>query len=92
MAASQKVALITGADLATLRTLGWTLAFASAVHLLILVFEHLLTPSATLLDAVGTPRGFRSERGLSTPHRSAPRRQPSGERDGAPCRYCSRSP
>jgi Ni/Fe-hydrogenase subunit HybB-like protein len=42
------VAAITGADVSTLRVLAWTLAASSAVHLTILVFENLLTPSPTL--------------------------------------------
>jgi formate-dependent nitrite reductase membrane component NrfD len=33
---------------ATIRELSWTLALASVVHLMILVFEHLLAPSPTL--------------------------------------------
>ena len=42
------VAAIAGADVSTLRVLAWTLAASSAVHLTILVFENLLTPSPTL--------------------------------------------
>ena len=42
------VALVAAHDASTIRALSWTLAMASAVHLLILVFEHLLVPSATL--------------------------------------------
>ena len=47
-AAMLLVALIAGGDATTLRALGWTLAAASSLHLLLLVFEQLLTPSATL--------------------------------------------
>jgi len=42
------VAAICGGDESTLSALGWTLAGASAVHLLILTLENLVTPSATL--------------------------------------------
>jgi Fe-S-cluster-containing dehydrogenase component/formate-dependent nitrite reductase membrane component NrfD len=40
--------LLAGHSVEAIHFLGWTLGVASAVHLLILVFEHLLTPSATL--------------------------------------------
>jgi formate-dependent nitrite reductase membrane component NrfD len=40
--------LLTGGDPATLRALGLVLAFSALGHLLILVFEHLLSPSPTL--------------------------------------------
>jgi len=46
-AAMLLVALIAGGDATTLRALGWTLAAASSLHLLLLVSEQ-LTPSATL--------------------------------------------
>jgi formate-dependent nitrite reductase membrane component NrfD len=42
------VACVTGADSALLSTLGWTMAWASLVHLTILTFENVVTPSATL--------------------------------------------
>lgn len=42
------VALIAGADVSTVRVLGLTLAFASLAHLLLLVLEHLVTPSPTM--------------------------------------------
>ena len=42
------VALFVSHDATTIRELSWTLALASSVHLMILVFEHLLAPSATL--------------------------------------------
>jgi formate-dependent nitrite reductase membrane component NrfD len=41
-------ALFTDVDPWVLRTLGWTLAGATTLHLMILVSENLLTPSATL--------------------------------------------
>jgi Fe-S-cluster-containing dehydrogenase component/formate-dependent nitrite reductase membrane component NrfD len=41
-------ALFTTHEAATIRALGWTLAFASSLHLLILVIEHLIVPSPTL--------------------------------------------
>ena len=41
-------AVLTGAPAETLRSLGLTLAIASAIHLAILVLEHLLTPSPTV--------------------------------------------
>jgi formate-dependent nitrite reductase membrane component NrfD len=41
-------ATISGGDGSTIAILGWTLAFASLMHLLILTLENLLTPSATL--------------------------------------------
>jgi formate-dependent nitrite reductase membrane component NrfD len=47
-AAMLLVAVITGGDPLTLRALGWTLAAASAMHLMFLVFEHLLAPSPTM--------------------------------------------
>jgi len=46
-AAMLLVALIAGGDATTLHALGWTLAAASSLHLLLLVSEQ-LTPSATL--------------------------------------------
>jgi len=47
-AAMLLVAVITGAHPSTLRTLGLTLALSSLAHLVILVLEHLLTPSPTV--------------------------------------------
>jgi Fe-S-cluster-containing dehydrogenase component/formate-dependent nitrite reductase membrane component NrfD len=47
-AAMLLVAVITGGDPLTLRALAWTLAAASAMHLMFLVFEHLLAPSPTM--------------------------------------------
>jgi Fe-S-cluster-containing dehydrogenase component/formate-dependent nitrite reductase membrane component NrfD len=47
-AAMLLAATISGGDESTIATLGWTMAFASLVHLLILTLENLLTPSATL--------------------------------------------
>jgi Fe-S-cluster-containing dehydrogenase component/formate-dependent nitrite reductase membrane component NrfD len=41
-------AMVTPSSAAVVAALGWTLALASAVHLLILVLDHLLTPSPTL--------------------------------------------
>ena len=41
-------ALIAGGDPATIRALGLTLAFAALAHLVLLVLEHLLTPSPTM--------------------------------------------
>ena len=35
-------------DHGTVSILGWTLGIATTIHFLILVFEHLFTPSATL--------------------------------------------
>jgi Fe-S-cluster-containing dehydrogenase component/formate-dependent nitrite reductase membrane component NrfD len=42
------VAIVVSSHRSTIEALGWTLAIASAVHLLILLFENLLTPSPTL--------------------------------------------
>jgi Fe-S-cluster-containing dehydrogenase component/formate-dependent nitrite reductase membrane component NrfD len=42
------VAVVTGADVATLRALGLTLALASLAHVGLLVLEHFLTPSPTV--------------------------------------------
>jgi Fe-S-cluster-containing dehydrogenase component/formate-dependent nitrite reductase membrane component NrfD len=42
------VAMLTGADVTTLRSLALTLGIASLVHLLLLSLEHLLTPSPTV--------------------------------------------
>jgi Fe-S-cluster-containing dehydrogenase component/formate-dependent nitrite reductase membrane component NrfD len=47
-AAMLLAAVLAGAPAETLRALGLTLAIASAVHLAILVLEHLLTPSPTV--------------------------------------------
>jgi Fe-S-cluster-containing dehydrogenase component/formate-dependent nitrite reductase membrane component NrfD len=47
-AAMLVAALVTGAEPATLRALGLTLAFSSLAHLVILVLENLLTPSPTV--------------------------------------------
>jgi Fe-S-cluster-containing dehydrogenase component/formate-dependent nitrite reductase membrane component NrfD len=47
-AAMLLAAAIFGGDESTIVTLGWTMAFASMVHLLILTLENLLAPSATL--------------------------------------------
>jgi Fe-S-cluster-containing dehydrogenase component/formate-dependent nitrite reductase membrane component NrfD len=47
-AAMLLAAVISGAPADTLRALGLTLALASAIHLGILVLEHLLTPSPTV--------------------------------------------
>jgi formate-dependent nitrite reductase membrane component NrfD len=47
-AAMLLAAVVSGAPAETLRALGLTLALASAIHLGILVLEHLLTPSPTL--------------------------------------------
>jgi formate-dependent nitrite reductase membrane component NrfD len=41
-------AVIAGGEAATIRTLGLTLAFAALSHLILLVLEHLLTPSPTM--------------------------------------------
>ena len=41
-------ALVAGGDPLTLRALGLVLAFSALAHLLLLVFEHLLSPSPTL--------------------------------------------
>jgi formate-dependent nitrite reductase membrane component NrfD len=48
------VAVITGADVTTLRSLGLTLAVASFVHFLLLALEHLLTPSPTVHHELAT--------------------------------------
>ena len=40
--------LFTGAVDTTVRMLAWTLGLATTLHVLILVLEHLFTPSATL--------------------------------------------
>jgi len=40
--------MITGAEVSTLQALASTLAVASSVHLMILVFEHIFTPSPTV--------------------------------------------
>ncbi|HET9373265.1 MAG TPA: NrfD/PsrC family molybdoenzyme membrane anchor subunit [Vicinamibacterales bacterium] len=42
------VATISGGNAATIRALGLTLAFASLAHVVILVLEHLLTPSPSV--------------------------------------------
>lgn len=42
------VSLVAGHTADAIRMLSWTLGLATAVHFLILVFEHLFTPSATL--------------------------------------------
>ena len=47
-AAMLLAAVVSGAPPGTLRALGLTLALASAIHLGILVLEHLLTPSPTV--------------------------------------------
>jgi Fe-S-cluster-containing dehydrogenase component/formate-dependent nitrite reductase membrane component NrfD len=47
-AAMLVVAVVSGGNLSTVRALGLTLAFASLVHVLILVLEHFLTPSPTV--------------------------------------------
>ncbi len=47
-AAMLVVAMITGAEPSTLQALAWTLGVSSGVHLMLLVFEHLFTPSPTV--------------------------------------------
>ncbi len=41
-------AIFLASDPSTIHALGWTMAIASALHLLLIVFENLLTPSPTL--------------------------------------------
>jgi Fe-S-cluster-containing dehydrogenase component/formate-dependent nitrite reductase membrane component NrfD len=47
-AAMLLVSLASGADPATRSALAWTMAWASVIHLAILSFENLVTPSATM--------------------------------------------